>query len=260
MSLLSPDHLRIGLGASYAVMARVRGVQVVDWHMQQWAPAASGLPWQQALSTVSSWLAQDKTKGQKADVVLSSELAPMQLLPWREDVVSPEQQALLASAQYRRIYGDVAAHWKVSVQPTGYAQPWLSSAADERLLTALDTQLTGVKVHSTQPLVASLFNPLHKKLATSSWLLIAEPERVTALLIRQGQWQMLQTFPTAALQAESAKGLLLRELRLAGLEEEQSSFYTVGCSMTGAVALDVGWSADASIAPQAPMYLLGGRA
>jgi hypothetical protein len=257
---LSPEHLRIGLGASYAVMARVRGAHVVDWHMQQWVPAASGLPWQQALSVANSWLAQDKTKGQKAHVALSSELAPMQLLPWREDVTSPEQQVLLAGAQYRRVYGDIAAHWKVSVQPTGYAQPWLISAADERLLSALDSQLPGVKVQSVQPLAVSLFNSLHKQLAASSWLLLAEPERVTALLVRDGQWQMLQTFPMASLQNESAKNLLLREVRLAGLEEEQASFYTVGCSVTGAVTLDAGWQAETSVSAQTPLHLLGGRA
>jgi hypothetical protein len=262
VSLLSPEYLHIGIGASYAAMARVRGARVVDWHMQQWAPAASGLPWQQALSAVSSWLVQDKTKRQKARVVLSSELAPMQLLPWREDVTSPEQQALLASAQYRRVYGDAAAHWKVSVQPTGYALPWLSSAADERLLIALDSQLPGVKVQSVQPLAVSLFNSVHKKLAASSWLLLAEPEQVTALLVKQGQGQgqVLQTFPTAALQAESVKNLLLREVRLAGLEEGQASLYTVGRSMTGAVALDPGWQADAGIPAQAPLHLLGGMA
>lgn len=267
MSLLFPEKIRIGLGASYAVLARIKGGIVSSWRMQTWQPSAAQA-WQQPLAAATSWLAELSPRNTHVGVLLSAELAPLQLLPWRDDVVGTEQQSLLASAHFRQIHGGVAEHWKVLAQPSGYGKPWLASATDEHLLKALTEQLraTGARLASVTPLTISLFNALHARLVESAcWLLVPEPQRLTALHLREGQWSLLQTLPMAALQSESLADLLLRETRLVGLPDVAAKVYLATGRLPAApfdstcTALDPGWKFSPGVPPESPLHLLGGR-
>lgn len=260
MSLLFPDQYRIGLGASYAVLAKVRGRKVMHWQMQSWSNAESTIPWQRSLSVVSAWLAQAKP-GARAIVTLSADLAPMQLLPWREDVTNNEQQSLFANARFRSIYGEAVDNWKLITQPTGYDQPWLASAMDDQLLSALSDQLKGVSVVSAVPLSISLFNTYRTKLPTAaSWLLVPELDSLTALYLSGGSWQLLQTIPVSSLRHEAISDILQRETLLAGLKQMPAQIYTAStlAGLNDVINLDAGWEPDQAILPGAALHLLGG--
>jgi hypothetical protein len=266
VSLLFPEKIRIGLGASYAVLAQIKGGMVSSWRMQTWQPT-SATAWQQPLAAVTSWLAELSPKSAHVGVVLSAELAPLQLLPWRDDVTGAEQQSLLASAHFRQIHGGMAEHWKILAQPSGYGKPWLASATDEHLLQALAEQVhaTGARLASVTPLTMSLFNVMHTRLsAPACWLLVPEPQRLTALHFREGLWSLLQTLPMTALQHEPLADLLLRETRLAGLPDMAAKIYlaTGGLPATPfnstCTALDPGWRFAPGVPPESPLHLLGG--
>jgi hypothetical protein len=260
VSLSLPEQLRIGLGASYALLVRVNGAKVTHWQMQTWNSSNPSLPWQQALTAISSWLAELKPRGMRITATLSAELAPLHLLPWRDDAISAEQQALLASTHFRRIHGESIGHRKIIAQPSGYGQPWLACAMDEELLQALTGQLHGAKLVSVQPLPVSLFNALHARLtAPACWLLVPEPDCITALHIRKGQWNLLQTLPAAAFHGESPNELLQRETRLAGLPDMPASIYSVASIAPGGISLDAGWLRSGAMSPDSPLHLLGGR-
>jgi hypothetical protein len=268
VSLLFPEKIRIALGASYAVLAQIRGGMVSSWRMQTWQPPASPA-WQQPLAAVTSWLAELSPKGARVGVVLSAELAPLQLLPWRDDITGAEQQSLLASAHFRQIYGGVAEHWKILAQPSGYGKPWLASATDEHLLKALAEQVhaTGARLASITPLTMSLFNVIHARLsAPACWLLVPEPQRLTALHFREGQWSLLQNLPMAAPWREPLADLLLRETRLSGLPDMAAKIYLATGKLPAApfdstcTALDPGWKFSAEVPTESPLHLLGGIA
>ena len=228
MSRLWPEQLRVGLGASYAVLARVRGREVVDWRMQQFEPFAGEFAWQAPLRHLAAWLAELKPRGARLQVALSAELAPMHLLPWREDATRAEQQALLAQGHFRQVFGEAASSWKIGVQTTGYGKAWLASASDEALLQALAelAREQQVRLQAVVPLTVSLFNGARRQLKQGScWMLIAEPARLIALHLYEGRWQLLHTLPAAALQHEPLEQLLLRETRLAGLEHLPEQLY-----------------------------------
>lgn len=227
MSRLWPERLRVGLGASYAVLARVRGRKVVDWRMQQFEPVAGELGWQAPLRQLSAWLAELKPGG-AMEIALSAELAPLHLLPWREDALHAEQQALLAHGHFRQVFGEAASAWQIGVQPTGYGQAWLASAIDEALLQALAAlaRERQLRLQAVVPLTVSLFNGARRQLKRGScWMVVAEPARLVALHLHQGRWQLLHTLPAAALQQEPVEQLLLREARLAGLEHLPEQLY-----------------------------------
>jgi hypothetical protein len=263
---LFPEKIRIGLGASYAVLAQTKGGVISSWRMQTWQPT-SATAWQQPLSAVTSWLAELSPKSARVGVVLSAELAPLQLLPWRDDVTGAEQQSLLASAHFRQIHGEVAEHWKVLSQPSGYGKPWMASATDEHLLQALTEQVHAARARldSVKPLTMSLFNFLHTHLnVPACWLLVPEPQRLTALHLREGQWCLLQTLPMAALQREPLAELLLRETRIAGLPDMAAKIYLATGRLPAApfdstcTALDPGWKFAPGVPPESPLHLLGG--
>jgi hypothetical protein len=127
-------------------------------------------------------------------------------------------------------------------------------------------QATGARLASVTPLPVSLFNTLHAQLnAPACWLLVSEPQRLTALHVREGQWNLLQILPMVALQHEPLADLLMRETRLAGLPDMAEKFYlaTEGLPVvpfdSTCTALDPGWRFAAGVSPGSPLHLLGGR-
>jgi len=260
VSLLFPDQYRIGLGATYAVLAKVQGRKVLHWQMQSWSDTELPTLWQRPLSAVASWLAQLKSRV-NVTVALSADLAPMQLLPWREDATNSEQQALLASVHFRAIYGESADGWKIITQPCGYGQPWLACGVNELLLSALREQFKGTSVASVMPLPVSLFNTLRTKLPpTASWLLMPELESITALYWCGGRLELLQTLPVNLLRHEAIADILLRETLLAGLKQAPVQFYTASAraDLNNAISLDAGWQRGQDVPSNAPLHLLGG--
>lgn len=261
MSLLFPDQLRIGLGASYAVLAKVSGHKVTHWRMQTWdAAGTTATSWDRALPVISGWLTELNSHRLSATVTLSTELAPLHLLPWREEVTSSEKQALLAKASFRRVYGETADHWKIIAQPSGYGLPWLASAIDSRLLKAL-TDLQGGSLFSVMPLSLSLFNAVQTKLTGPSyWVLMPEHQRLAAIYLRDGDFSLLQSLPINSVKHESIKDLLLRETQLAGLQAIPSQIYVASAKfeMEGCTKIDVGWKTDARVPADSPLHLLGG--
>ena len=281
MSLLFPEHIRIGLGATYAVMARVKNHQVTHWQMQDFEPAAhspaSGQsnPWQNAVSAISEWLPEVAPRGARVSITLSGELALLHLLPWRADAHAA-QQALLAKSHFRHVYDQFSESWEISVTPTGYGAPWLAAATDNVLLQSLKQLVssTGAHLLTVTPLAIALFNYYWGQLGKSaSWLLIEEPATLTALHLRNRQWQLLKVLPIDVLQRESIAQMLLRETRLAGLPDEFSTMYlssdqyadiqlrepddTLGA---GPIQLHPGWKPVADIPRHSPLHLLGGVA
>lgn len=278
MSLLFPEQIRIGLGATYAVLACVKGKQVTQWHMQEFEPSENvqsshnASPWQTAVNAISLWLADLAPRGASVSVMLSAELALLHLLPWREDINGSKQQELLAKSHFRRIHNEFSEAWKISITPTGYGAPWLASAIDGALLQSLQqcASSNGATLKSVTPLSIALFNHFRNQLVKStSWLLVAEPGILVALYVRDKQWQLLQMVPISSLQRESLAQLLLRETRLAGLPDAPAAIYTTN-QLAGDEAynnasleftrLNAGLYPALGVAQHSPLHLVGAAA
>jgi len=252
---LWPEHIRIGLGASYAALARINGAQVTYWRMQSFSSSHSATPWQESLATVSSWLSELEPRGRRIGIALSSELAPLHLLPWRDDVTQAEQQALLAADHFQHVYGASAHDWKTMARPTGFGRPWLAAAIDQRLLQALPEHLHGARLASLQPLAISMFNRIT---ADNGWLLAPEPSRITALHVRNSNWALLRTFPDPS--DEPITDRLLRETRLAAVDNASPTVYSPMQNASGVALLDAGWRRTNNVPADSPLHLLGGHA
>lgn len=267
MSRLFRDPIRIGLGATYAIVANVRNSRVADWHMQQFAAPAQQSAWQLPLESAMDWLTQMSPRNASVHVTLSVELAPLHLLPWREEITRDDQQTVLARNHFLRVHGDAASNWKVQVCPTAYGAGWLASAVDEVLLQSLTQQVRALNAHVqvVEPLLVSHFNRRQRRLRKADcWMLLAEPEKMVALHLREGRWQLLQTLPSTALRDEPLDEVLLRESRLAGLVDTVSELLLLGATIgqtyagSDASTLDIGWqTAGSGMEDPHSLHLLG---
>ncbi len=264
MSLLFPEKIRIGLGLSYAVLAKTKGAQVTEWKMECWDHAPS---WQPALDAACGWLATTRSGPVRVSVVLSAAIAPLCLQPWRDDMQQANQQGLLTMARFREIYSEAKLQWKFSVDDTGFGEPWLASATDDALLKALNTEIeiAGGKLTSVQPCAVSVLNAVIRRIKLSGfWLLIPDQERLTVLYLQNHNPILVQCLPLQAVRQGSLREHLLREMRLAGLADDVKNIFMATSgkldeSLQGQFSrIDPGWRMDLPVASSAPLHLLGG--
>lgn len=268
MSLLSPEHLRIALGPGYAMLAELAGGKIAHCRVHL-PPPGEPASWQANLAVVADWLRERASRRASAAVALGAELAPLQLMPWRDDASREREQALLAAARFRAIYGKPAEDWVIRVAPSGFGRPWIAAGIDAQLPQAIDDMLRSLnlRVASLQSLPISLGNALAGRIREqNAWLLTAEPRVATAMLWRDGRLSLVKTMPLASFGGAPLAEILLRECRIAGLPDLAADIHVAGMQFlpTGvgmdAVAADPGWKFHADIPTTLPVHLLGGRA
>lgn len=266
MSRLFPERFRLALGRDYLLLAQVSGQRVrrleqyaVD---NTWGSAVNSI----RLPLLRSWLSQHLKQGARVEVVLSADLAPLQLLPWQEGITDATQQSLLARHRLRLSHPQVE-HWQCRVHPGAYGQPWLAVGVDGVLLDGLRDMLSalGAGLTSVQALSLSLYRELRVSLPAHGWLLVREPHHSTLLHWQQGDWQLLQHLPNSEL--SGLHEVLLRERRLAGLDtdglDDMASVHSIQSppltAVPGVHLRTVSWHWQGSLNPGYGLHLLGGR-
>lgn len=266
-----PDHIRIGLGNSYVVLAKVSGNKVTYWRTQNWlstpeAPTTQ-YGWQHSMDIAIGWLTELDLHNASVQIILSTELGLLHLLPWRDDVQDVATQAIIANSYFSRVHSNFSPQWKTAVEPTGFGQPWIASTVDNELLQSLNESLNAnsCKLKSVELLSLSIYNHVRNYLdKTACWLLVSEPAKLNAIHLRNGNFQLLCTLPTDSFQHESINSVLLRESRLAGLPDMPSSIFIAAtkkasdAATTPSTMIDAGWKFAPDVVPSvSPLYLIG---
>lgn len=270
MSLLSPDHIRIGIGNSYAVLAKIKGNKLTHWRMQTWPLTVDVTTtthgWQHGIEAIATWLAELNVRSSQVSVLLSADLGLLHLLPWRDDAQDPSSQAIIANSYFSRVHSNFSQQWKTVVEPTGFEQPWIAGAVNSDLLQSFNQILdkASCHLHSVEPLCLSIYNEVRHQLGkTACWLLVPETTKLNAMHLRGGHIQLLCSLPADSLQNESMTSLLVRESRFAGLPDIPNSFYIVTANKVtdkleqNSIMLDIGWKPVSSIPLTDPFHLIG---
>lgn len=228
MLRLFPEHIQIGLGTSYASIGIVKSGRVSYFQFQYVQSEANAeYPWHPSLTLIQNWLAALGSRRANIHVYLSSELAALHSLPWRDELTEPSQQRLIAINHWQKVYGQAAADWDVQISSTAYGQPWLASGVDAHLLAQLQA-LSGQTLKSVQSVTISLFNQLHQQCkARDYWFVVREPHRINAIYMQNKRLLLLRTLPVDAINADTLNDVLLREIRLAGLADLNASVYVI---------------------------------
>lgn len=222
MSPLWPETRQIFFGTE-----AVHGVSRRGWRRRAGAAgchpvaASGGEPWCDGLAAFTSALGEGR--GQGVRVVLSNHLVQYRVLPWRDDLESPEEYQVMAQLYFTETFGALADGWTIALSDEPPGAPRVAAAVPAGLLAGLEAavQAAGCKLHSVQPYFTVAFNAWRHCLPPGQgrWLLVHEPGRLCFALLEQGRWRWLRHQRVAADWQQRLPELLEEESLLAGAGE-----------------------------------------
>jgi len=215
VSLLSRDRYVAVLGASGVGLGQRKGgdtlwlgsVGFIDEGFHAWAVA---------LETLDRLLGEHAPAGAELSVVVSGHFSRFCLVPWSEQISSPDE--LLGFAQ----------PWSMvlSAEPAGYDR--IATALPQDLLTRLRNLVSGrgLRLRSVQPYLMAAFNHFDKSLDAGDFLfVVAEPVRSVLLLAREGRWTSVRSVGSSDSDA-ALTALIGRESQLqASISERPLNVY-----------------------------------
>ena len=195
MSLLSRDRYVAVLGASGVGLGQRKGgdtlwlgsVGFIDEGFHAWAVA---------LDTLDRLLCEHAPAGAELSVVVSGHFSRFCLVPWSEQISSPDELLGFAQLCFEDLYGVPAQPWSMvlSAEPAGYDR--IATALPQDLLTRLRNLVSGrgLRLRSVQPYLMAAFNHFDKSLDAGDFLfVVAEPVRSVLLLAREGRWTSVRS-------------------------------------------------------------------
>ncbi|WP_157991441.1 hypothetical protein [Caldimonas tepidiphila] len=217
MSLLSPDHVRVGLSPREVVIVRRGG----GWRR---APAErrtlpcprppQRAPWQAALPLLAEALDAGGSGPARLSIVLSNHFVRYAVLPWNEAFTRPAEREALARHRFAEVYGEAASGWRISLSECHWGAGALACAVDEALaeqLVALCAERR-LALLEVQPYFMQAFNRFRRRLGRSGCFCLAEPGRVCLGVFRKGAWETLHSQRLPADAGPAGFGTLLARL------------------------------------------------
>lgn len=175
-----------------------------------------------ALDTLQRMLAEHGGRRARLKVLVSSHYSRFGLIPWSDQVTTPEELRGYAAACFEETYGKSADTWRLTLSPEPAGQARVAVALPEALLKQLWALAkgSGFRLTSIQPYLMTAFNRFHKRLGERSFLfVVAEPGRSTLLLAREGRWCAVRSLHIAD-SDEALAALIARECRLHGIGDD----------------------------------------
>jgi len=195
VSLLSRDRYVAVLGASGVGLGQRQGsdtlwlgsVGFIDEGFHAWAVA---------LETLDRLLGEHAHAGAELNVVISGHFSRFCLVPWSEQISSPDELLGFAHLCFEDLYGAPTQPWSLvlSAEPAGYDR--IAAALPQDLLERLRSLVSGrgLRLRSVQPYLMAAFNHFDKSFDAGDFLfVVAEPVRSVLLLARDGRWSSVRS-------------------------------------------------------------------
>ena len=195
MSLLSRDRFVAVLGASGVGLGQRRGSETL------WLGSVGFIDegfhaWAVALETLDRLLGEHTRAGAELSVVISGHFSRFCLVPWSEQISSPDELLGFAQLCFEDLYGVPTQPWNMvlSAEPAGYDR--VATALPQDLLERLRTLVSGrgLRLRSVQPYLMAAFNHFDRSFDDGDFLfVVAEPVRSVLLLAREGRWAAVRS-------------------------------------------------------------------
>ncbi len=175
------------------VVRRRRGLRpVVDYNFAEtFKPSAGESIWKASVAALTRFVASTQTSAD-VTVVLSNHFVRYLLVPWSDQISSPEEYRNFAAAAFEEIYGTRAAEWEVCVSDERTGSPRLATAVDKDLLSSIRqaAQGTPLRLSSIQPYLMAAFNQTTQLKKSQNFIfMLVETDLVCFLMAENGQWQ-----------------------------------------------------------------------
>jgi hypothetical protein len=183
----------------------------------------SGRPvWEPALAALGSLVADLEAPRVPATVVVSSRFVRYAIVPWRDNVISAQEQQEFARHCMRGIYGDVAMGWEIRLSSGGFRRNALACAADATMLAEIEKTLTekDIPVVSIQPNFMTACNRFRRELRREgdACVVVLEPGRVALGIFDRTGWRTLIARRVGKLRTEEVVTVVAQELKAAMVE------------------------------------------
>ncbi|UZE09766.1 hypothetical protein [Pseudomonas sp. B21-053] len=195
MSLLSRDRYVAVLGASGVGLGQRQGSDI------RWLGSVGFIDegfhaWAVALETLDRLLGEHAHTGAELSVVVSGHFSRFCLVPWSDQISSPDELLGFAQLCFEDLYGVPTQAWSLvlSAEPAGYDR--IASALPRDLLDRLRSLVSarGLRLRSVQPYLMAAFNHFDKSFDAGDFLfVVAEPVRSVLLLAREGRWTSVRS-------------------------------------------------------------------
>jgi hypothetical protein len=259
---LSP---RRALAAATSTGLRPR---LLDQQAIECAPGASAaVTWEPALEALRTALESLPRARAHAVVTLSNHFVQYLLLPWKQEIVSDEEETAFAAARFAQVYGASAQSAVLRVARASAGKQRVASAIERPLLQALGDLLAEfqLRAESIQPHLMSAVNAWGLRRLRDSWVTLAEPGMLVLGLRRNGDWISLRSRPLEP--PAQLAAILEQERRLLGLDAapvqvflHQADGAVLDTTRVNAVQLPAAGRLRAAHDAQIPALALGGVA
>ncbi len=224
MSRLWPDRVAVAITPARIVLVRTHGLlrpKVVAKSSLAVSGTDTANSWQPALDTLAKLMHSDaQWQAATVNVVVSNHFVRYQLIPWSAVVSSAAMRTAYVRESFAQVYGDSAATWTYSVNPTRHGAAWFASAIDQTLLTQLEDAVGQgqSKLRSVVPYLMPAFNRARRMLKDKNlWFVQQEPGKLLLMLVIDGRWQAVSSHQVDAAHWQTQLPLLLeREWHLHG--------------------------------------------
>ncbi len=183
------------------------------WSRSMQCTDAAGNTWQPALEALGKVLELQRWNGIGARVVVSNHFARYALVPDAAKLRNTAERMAAARHQLQSIYGEGSESWRIAIGPAPAKGALLASAIDAPFLAGISTALSnaGLRALAVEPLIASAFNQCRRRIAAgATWLVVAEPGRVSLAFLDRGAWLKLRVERLRASLGEALPALLER--------------------------------------------------
>ncbi len=256
MSLLWPDRFVAVLDPRGVLLTRRRGWGGSPQTVGNAECAAGAEPaWSAAADALAGLLKGPVSGRGELTVVLASQFVRFRLVPWSDEVGAPDELEAYARIRFEEVYGPVSGDWVLRLSPEAAGRPRLAAAIERPLLDRLQAIAAnaGLALASVQPYLMAAFNRLAGRLRQDDFMFVlAEPERSTLLVAREGRWTSVSS--TVGADTDEALGALIaRERELQAAAGETLPTVYVHAPGREACAPAVGGEAPVTLAmPAAP--------
>ncbi|MGH8389214.1 MAG: hypothetical protein ACRESJ_27660 [Pseudomonas sp.] len=195
MSLLSRERYVAVLGASSVGLGQRQGSETL-WLGSVGYIDEGFQAWTVALETLDRLLGEHTRAGAELTVVISGHFSRYCLVPWSEQISSPDELRGFAQLCFEDLYGAVSQPWSLvlSAEPAGFDR--IATALPQDLLDHLRTLASGrgLRLRSVQPYLMAAFNHFDRSFDAGDFLfVVAEPVRSVLLVAREGRWTSVRS-------------------------------------------------------------------
>ncbi|MBI3146614.1 MAG: hypothetical protein HYZ18_15445 [Pseudogulbenkiania sp.] len=197
MSLSLHDRVKMALCPDRVILARLsHGLHshLLAKRIVACPEAGTEPGWRPAVEVLRSTLKEPEWQQAAGTLVISNHFVRYLLVPWNDQLSTPEEWQAMVQHCFHQVYGEVAEHWACRWSGGGFGMPLIASAIDPELLVALHqvAQETGMKLDSVQPYLMSAFNYWRRRMISDNGcFLLTEPGRVCLACFHDKQWSGL---------------------------------------------------------------------